>query len=93
MYEDVKKSFEAMSYTRKVFDGWHYMYFHGGAFGAREFGGEIKMPTSEYAMAVSLSRPAVESEENVCKLELPDVKTAGVIPLVMRFAKLQEKYG
>ena len=93
LYDDAEKSFEAQSWTNEMFGGWHYLYFHGGAFGAREFGGEVKMPTSEYAMAVSLSRPAVESEEDAWKLELPDVKTAGVIPLVMHFARLEDKYG
>ena len=93
MYEDAEKSFEAQSRTHEMFDGWHYMHFQGGAFSAREFGGEVKLPTSEYAMAVSLSRPAVESEEDAWKLELPDVKTAGVVPVVMRFARLQDKYG
>ena len=93
MYDDVEKAFEARSRTHEMFDGWHYIFFHGGAFGAREFGGEVKMPTSEYAMAVSLLRPAVESEEDVWKLEVPDVKTVGIVPLIMQFAKLQEERG
>ena len=93
MYDDAEKSFEAISRSNEMFDGWRYSYFHGGAFGTREFGGEVKMPTSEYAMAVSLSRPAVESEEDVWKLKMPDVRSAGVIPVVMQFAKLQDKFG
>ncbi len=93
MYDGVVESYEAISRTSEMFDGWHYMYFHGGAFGAREFGGVVKMPTSEYAMAVSLLEPAVQSEEDVWKLKLPDVKTAGIVPLILQFAKLQEEHG
>jgi uroporphyrinogen decarboxylase len=92
MYDDPQKSFEAISRTCEMYGGCQYMFFFGGAFPAREFGGEVEMPTSEYAMAVALSRPAVESKEDAWKLELPDVRTAGVIPLVMSFAELQKKH-
>jgi len=93
VYNDAEKCFEAMSHIHQMFDGWHYMFFHPGAFGTREFGGDVKMPTSEFSMAVSMARPAVESEEDAWRLELPNIKTSGSIPLVMEFAKLQEKNG
>ncbi|MBN2124358.1 MAG: hypothetical protein JW821_08700 [Deltaproteobacteria bacterium] len=35
----------------------------------------------------------LQSEEDAWNLELPDVKTAGMVPLVMEFAKLQERHG
>lgn len=93
VYDDTEKCFEAISCTNEMFDGWHFMFFHPGAFGTREFGGEVKMPTSEYSMAVSMARPAVESEEDAWRLELPDIKTAGSIPLMMQFAELQKEHG
>ncbi len=92
-FTDPLKSFEALQNTHEMFDGWHYIYFSAGAIGVREFGGEVKMPTDEFSQAVSLLRPAVQSEEDAWSLTLPDVKTAGAIPLVMEFAKLQEKHG
>lgn len=91
MYEDPKRCFEAISRTHEMFDGWHFFFFQSGAFGAREFGGEVSMPTSQYAMAVSLLRPAVTSEEDARKLRLPDIESAGGIPLMIQSGKLQEK--
>ena len=92
MFDDPDKAFWATSRTQEMFGGFERLFYPSGAFLAREFGGEVKMPTSEYAMAVSLLRPAVQSEEDVWKLELPDVKTAGTLPLMVRFSKLQEKH-
>lgn len=92
-YAHPQRSFEALRNTHEMFDGWHWTYYTAGAFGVREFGGEVKMPTDEYSQSVSLLRPIVKSEEDVWNLELPDVRTAGMIPLVMEFAELQEKNG
>jgi uroporphyrinogen decarboxylase len=92
-FSDPPKSFEAFRRTHEMYDGWHYIYFSPGAIGAREFGGEAKLPTDEYSQAVSPLRPVVQSEEDVWRLKLPDVKTAGMIPLVMEFAKIQERHG
>jgi uroporphyrinogen decarboxylase len=92
-FTDPAKSFEAFSRTHEMFDGWHYIYYTPGAIGVREFGGEAILPTGEYAQAVSPSRPVVLSEEDAWSLKLPDVKTAGMIPQVMEFAKLQEAHG
>ena len=76
-YTEPEKSFEAMRHTHEMYDGWHWMYFSPGRFGTKEFGGEIKMPTGEYAQSASVLQPPVQSEEDVWKLEVPDVKTAG----------------
>jgi uroporphyrinogen decarboxylase len=92
-YTDPEKSFEALRRTHEMFDGWHWTYYTAGALGVREFGGKAKIPTDEYSQSVSLLEPAVTSEEDVWKLELPDIKTAGMIPMVMEFARLQEKHG
>jgi uroporphyrinogen decarboxylase len=93
IYEDPQKCLEAIFRTHEMFDGFHYFFFSSGAFGTREFGGEVSRPTSDYAMAVSLLRPAVTSEEDAWKLGLPDIESAGAVPLIMQSAKLQEKKG
>jgi uroporphyrinogen decarboxylase len=93
VYEDPEKCFWAQLRTQEMFGAWGFILYSGGAPPAREFGGEVKMPTSEYAMAPSLLRPAVQSEEDVWKLEVPNVKTAGMLPSVMRFSKLQAEHG
>jgi uroporphyrinogen decarboxylase len=92
-FTDPAKSFEAFRRTHEMYDAWDYIYYTPGAIGVREFGGEAKLPTGEYSQAVSPLRPVIQSEEDAWNLELPDVKTAGMIPLVMEFAKLQEKHG
>jgi uroporphyrinogen decarboxylase len=92
MYEDPEKHFWARLWTEEMF-GAFGLKFYASAPGAQEFGGDVEMPTSEYAMAVSLLRPAVQSEDDVWKLELPDVRTAGMIPQMMRFSQLQAEHG
>jgi len=91
VYEDYEKGFWSQLRTREMFGSWEYLSFIAG-FGMLEFGGEVKMPTSEYSMAISVSRPAVQSEEDVWKLEVPDVKTAGVLPKMMQFGKMQQEH-
>jgi len=93
VYDDGKKGFKARSRTYEMYGAWRFMSPETGAFGAREFGGEINPPTSPYASAPALAKPAVESEEDVWKLELPDVRTAGMIPVMMDFAKEMQKNG
>jgi uroporphyrinogen decarboxylase len=92
-YAEPDKSFELLRRTHEMFDGWHWTYYTAGALGVREFGSTAKLPTDEYSQSVSLLEPVVKSEEDVDKLELPDVKTAGQLPLVKEHAKLQEKHG
>lgn len=92
-FADPSKSFEAFVRTHEMYDGWHYIYYSPGATGVREFGGEAKLPEDEYSQAVSPLRPVVWSEEDVPGLRLPDVKTAGAMPLVMEFAALQDRHG
>jgi uroporphyrinogen decarboxylase len=93
VYKDPEKSFWAQLRTQEMFGACERVSYRGESFGVREFGGDFKMPTSEYAMAPSLVRPGVQSEEDVWKLEVPNVKTDGALPRVMRFCKLQVEYG
>lgn len=93
VYENPEMAFWARLRTQEMFGQVERVSYSGGAFGAREFGSEVKMPTSEYSMTISLLKAAVQSEEDVWKLKVPDVKTAGVLPMMMRFSKLQAEYG
>jgi uroporphyrinogen decarboxylase len=93
MYQDPEKAFRAKLRTQEMFGAWELLFYGSPAFPAQEFGGDIVMPTSEYAMAAALARPAVQSEEDVWKLELPDVKTAGDLPLMVRSNRLQAEHG
>ena len=93
IYSDPKKSFRAQVLTRDQY-GYDSEPFYGYAsYGGWEFGGEIKFPDSEYEQAPSHGRFAIETEEDIARLVLPDVKTAGMLPLAMQFSRIQDEHG
>jgi uroporphyrinogen decarboxylase len=93
IYSDPEKSFQAQVWTQEQY-GYDSDPFYGYAsYGGWEFGGEIKLPDGDYEQAPSHGRFAVESEKDVERLELPDVKTAGMIPLAMKFSRIQDEHG
>jgi uroporphyrinogen decarboxylase len=93
IYSDPMKSFQAQMWTREQY-GYDSEPFYGYAsYGGWEFGGEIKLPQGEYEQAPSHGRFAVEKEQDVETLELPDVKKAGMLPLAMEFSRIQDKHG
>ena len=93
IYRDPEKSFLAQAWTKEQY-GYDSDPFYGYAsYGGWEFGGEIRIPESDYEQAPSHGRFAVETEQDVERLELPDVKTAGMLPLAMRFSRIQDKNG
>jgi uroporphyrinogen decarboxylase len=92
-YNNPEKAFQAMTKTAAKF-GWQDLPIIAYAsMGGWEFGGEIKWPESEFSQAPTVTRRPVESEEDIDKLKVPDVTTAGIIPLMMEVSKLQEKSG
>ena len=93
IYSEPEKSFRAQVLTREQY-GYDSDPFYGYAsYGGWEFGGEINLPDGEYEQAPSHGRFAVESERDVERLELPDVKTAGMLPLAMEFSRIQKEHG
>ncbi len=71
---------------------WVFIPWMGyAAYGCWEFGGEIKWPSSEFAQAPTISKYPVETEDDVWNLTVPDVKTAGIIPLMREFYKLSSQ--
>ena len=92
-YTDAQKCIQAQLWTAEQF-GCHRNTGAGyAAYGAYEFGGQIRMPTSQWETAPSVVGPAVETEEELEKLHLPDVKTAGLIPHLMQISKTQKQLG
>ena len=93
IYNDPEKSFLAQLWTQEQY-GYDSDPFYGYAsYGGWEFGGEVKFPTGQYEQAPSHGNFPVESAEDVWKLKLPDVKTAGMLPWAMQFSRLQDKFG
>jgi len=93
VYNDPEKSFWAQVWTQEQYNYDGSPIFGYASYGGWEFGGEIKYPIDEWEQAPSVIRHPVESEEDIDNLELPDVKTAGMLPLAMQFSRMQEQFG
>jgi uroporphyrinogen decarboxylase len=91
-YNDSEKCFWSQVWTQEQYGYDGYPQYRYANFGAWEFGADIEFPRGEYEMAPKVIRFPVNSEDDVHKIEVPDVKTAGAIPLYMQFSKLQEKH-
>jgi len=62
------------------------------SYGAWEFGGEIRMPESEWEAAPVVTRYPVMTPEDVERLEIPEVETAGAFPIMIEFARIQQQF-
>ena len=93
IYSDPEKSFQAQVWTKEQYGYDSDPFFGYASYGGYEFGGKIKLPESEYEQAPSHMRFAVQNEKDAETLRLPDVKTAGMLPLAMRFSRLQAEHG
>jgi uroporphyrinogen decarboxylase len=93
IYENPGKSFDAQAWTAEMYgsDGTPWYVFV--SYGAWEFGGEIKWPVDRYESGPSVAVRPVRTEEELWALELPDPKTAGAVPRMMEFAKMQQERG
>jgi uroporphyrinogen decarboxylase len=93
LYSDPEKSFWSQMWTAEM-----YGYDGGAIFGYAsqggwEFGGEIKMPESEWEQAPVVAKFPAQTPEEVDALEIPEVETAGIYPLAIQFAKIQQQFG
>ena len=92
-YSDPQKSFDAQLWTQEQYGfDWGPIYGYA-SYGTWEFGGKVKMPESGYQQAPSHVSFPVQSEEDIDRLGLPDVRMAGFLPLAMEFSRLQAKHG
>lgn len=93
IYSDAEKSFDAQLKTQQQYGfDWGPIYGYA-SYGTWEFGGEVEMPSGDYQQAPAHKMFPVRTEDDMDRLQLPDVKTAGCIPTAMAFSKLQEKRG
>jgi len=95
LYSNPQRAFDALIWTCEQY-GWeperHCSSAHA-VLGTPDFGGRIKSPESIYSQGLSVEETAVQTEDDVWNLKMPDPKTAGVIPIRMEFSKLEEKAG
>jgi len=93
VYEDAEKSFWAQMWTAEMF-GYDGGPLYGYAsYGGWEFGGEIKMPESEWEAAPVVTRFPAKTPEAVEALAVPEVETAGALPIAIKFAEIQRQFG
>jgi len=93
IYENAEVSFAAQSRAAEMY-GYERLNSYGyAAFGAWEFGGEVKLPREE-GEAPTVMNHAVTTPEEALALELPDdIMKVGSMPIAWEFSKLQEKHG
>jgi uroporphyrinogen decarboxylase len=91
-YQDAEKSFYSQWWTRQMY-GYDVtpLYFYA-SYGAWEFGGDVRMPGSQWEQAPMVTRFPVETEEDVATLAQPDVERAGSLPIAMAFGRLQARH-
>jgi len=92
-WSDGRKMFEAQMRTRQMYGYDNPPMFTYAEYGPWEFGGVSRFPTKEYEMAPKVLRRPVETEEDVWNLKLPDVRTAGSLPIGIEFSKMQRRHG
>ena len=90
IYEHPHESYEAQRLTAEQYDSDGEPFYTFVSYGAWEFGGEIEWPVDRYSSGPAVSKRPISKPEDLDKLELPDPKTAGCVPKMMEFAKLQE---
>ncbi len=77
-YRDPRQSLEMQRNVCETF-GWICSPFFP-AFGVRDFGGEVRLPESEFSQAPSTTRFPIESEEDIDAFKIPDIFTsAGIV--------------
>ncbi|MEW5817702.1 MAG: uroporphyrinogen decarboxylase family protein [Spirochaetota bacterium] len=92
IYKDPEISFKAQYYTMEQYGAVKQPFYTFVSYGALEFGGEIEWPAEDsHSSSPSVKRRPVQEPEDVFKLKLSDPKKAGCVPMMMNFAKLQEK--
>ncbi|MCG6881827.1 MAG: uroporphyrinogen decarboxylase family protein [Deltaproteobacteria bacterium] len=92
-YTDPEKCLEAQIWTAQMYGNDENLKFGFASSVAWDFGGDIKMPSAEFDQTPMVVRYPVQSEADGWKLEIPQVKGAGMVHLNMAFCRLQEKKG
>jgi uroporphyrinogen decarboxylase len=93
VYDDAEKSFWCQMWTAEMF-GYDGGALYGYAsYGGWEFGGDIKMPESQWEQAPVVTRFPARTPEEVDTLEVPEVEFAGCYPIHIEFSKIQKQFG
>ena len=93
-YGDPQKSFDAQVWTAEQY-GWDPIgqFFGHTIWAAFDFGGEIRLPKTDFEQSIITESYPVKTEQDALNLSMPDPKKAGRIPGVMQFSRLQADNG
>lgn len=92
-YNDPQKSYASQMQTAEKFGFQEIPWSVYAAFGGWEFGGEVKWPSGDFAQAPTVMKYPIETEDDVWNLKVPDVKRAGIVPIMMEINHLVAKSG
>ena len=92
IYEDPKTSFDAQMGTIEQYQSDGTPFYTFVSYGAWEFGGEIAWPDDRIGSGPMVSRRPVQEPDQLFNLQRPAVDSAGAIPRMMEFARLQEAH-
>jgi uroporphyrinogen decarboxylase len=92
-YNDPNKSFNAAVWTIEQYNWERLPFIAYASLGGWEFGGDIEWPDGEFDQAPHITRYPVATEEEAWNLKLPDIKSAGIVPIFLEFSQLAEKGG
>ncbi|MBW2045521.1 MAG: hypothetical protein JRI96_11660 [Deltaproteobacteria bacterium] len=93
-YRNPETYFNAFLWTAEQF-GWDSIPQNcpHTVLGAADFGGEVRLPGSEFEGAMVITRYPVENEEDVEKLVVPKPMASDRLLKATALAKLQNEYG
>lgn len=92
-YSDPGKSFRSQMLCKEILAHDGNPLFSYASFGAWEFGGKVRFPSSEWDQAPIVVERPVSSAEDVENLKVPPVETAGYLPNEIEFLKLAAANG
>jgi uroporphyrinogen decarboxylase len=88
-YRDPRESLDMQRAVCRDFDWICSPFFM--QYTVSDFGGEVKLPESQYAQAPTTTRFPVETEEDVRKLKRPDIRNSPGIAREIEFYRLTDK--
>jgi uroporphyrinogen decarboxylase len=89
-YTDPAATYASLRKTCHDFGWVFFPWMSYGAFGAWEFGGEVRMPSDEFDQAPVVIRHPIEKEEDIYDLKWPG-PDSGFNPIARQFSEIAKK--
>ena len=93
IYNDPEKSFFAQQWTSEMFGVENIPRLSYNQPLTIDWGGEVEFPADVWAQSVVITRYPVNTEGDAWNLEVPDVRSARHLSMIMEFGKISRKFG